>query len=123
MPRATVNTEDTTRYDLKTVPEGFVVLRRMTYGQYVARRELTKLSVESSGRNKDFKGELAMANKLIAKFELEHCVVDHNLEDENGQKLVLHSERDFERLDPRVGQELETLIGNMNNFDDEPEGN
>lgn len=122
MPKATANTEETERKELKSCPGGFVVLRRMTYGQFVARRELTKLSV--SGQKKDFKGELAMASAAVSRFEFEHCIVDHNLEDADGRKLNLHGD-DFGRLDPRIGQEIEGYIGEMNNFadDDEALGN
>lgn len=122
MPKATANTEETERKELKSCPGGFVVLRRMTYGQFVARRELTKLSV--SGQKKDFKGELAMASAAVSRFEFEHCIVDHNLEDADGRKLNLYGD-DFGRLDPRIGQEIEGYIGEMNNFadDDEALGN
>lgn len=119
MPRATVNLETTERHDLKTLPEGWVELRRLTYGQMVQRRAMMKLSVEAGGKNKDFKGELAMASEEITRFEFAHAIIDHNLEDETGRKLNLGSPVDFAALDPRVGTEIETLVTEMNNFDDE----
>lgn len=125
MPRATANTEDFERHELKSCPDGFVNLRRMTYGQVVQRRALMKLSVATSKGSKDFKGEMAMANEEIARFEFSHCIVDHNLEDETGRKLNLASVSDFNKLDPRIGQEIEGLISDMNDFneDDEELGN
>lgn len=123
MPRATVNIEETERHDLKTLPDAFVELKRMTYGQVVARRAMMKLSVESSGKNKDFRGEMAMASKEITQFEFKNCIVDHNLEAEDGRKLNLATPVDFDSLDPRIGQEIEGLIGDMNNFEDEDQEN
>lgn len=125
MPKAIAEVEDTSRRELKSLPGGFVVLRRMTYGQFVQRRAMMKLSVATTGRNKDFRGEMAMASEEIARFEFSHCIVDHNLEDEHGQKLNFSSLVDFNRLDPRVGQEIEGFISEMNNFeeDDEELGN
>ena len=119
MPKAVTTLDETQRFDLKTCPDGYVILRRMTFGQSVQRRAMLKLSVASSKGSKDFKGEMAMANEQITRFEFATCVIDHNLEDENGTKLNFASPVDFSRLDPRVGQEIEKLIGDMNNFNEE----
>jgi hypothetical protein len=118
MPKAVANIDDTDRFELKSCPEGFVVLRRMTYGQTVQRRALMKMSVQSGGSRKSFQGELAMASEEIQKFEFSHCIVEHNLEDVDGRVLNLSGDVDFAKLDPRIGQEIESLIGDMNNFDD-----
>lgn len=118
MPRAVVTTTNE-HFDLKTLPEGFVELRQMTYGQVVQRRSMIKLSFVSSKQQKDFRGEMAAANQEVTMFEFKHCIVDHNLEDENGNRLNLGSPVDFAKLDPRVGQEIEKYISDMNNFDDE----
>jgi len=125
MPRATVNTQNTQHHDLKSLEGGYVVLRSLTYGQIVQRRAMLTLSVEGSGKaNKDFRGEMAMANEQITRFEFAHAIVEHNLEDESGRTLDLSRPVDFDALDPRVGQEIEELISDMNNFDDEedPQG-
>jgi hypothetical protein len=124
MPRATAQVAETTRHELKTCPGGFVELRRMTYGQVVERRALMKLSVTAKKGQKDLAGEMAMANAAITQYEFRHCIVDHNLEDDNGQKLNLSSSVGFSSLDPRIGQEIEKRIGEMNNFEEEDdEGN
>lgn len=123
MPIAVNNIEDTKRFDLKSAPpDGFVVLRRMTYGQVVQRRALMKLSMEMSGgkgRKGDFKGEMAMASVDINNFEFKHCIVEHNLEKADGVLLNLASPVDLQLLDPRVGQEIEGYITQMNNFEAE----
>lgn len=121
MPIAVWNTEDTERHDLKTaLPDGYVILRRMTYGQIVQRRALTKLSLEmSKGNKKDFKGEMALASVEINNFEYAHCIVEHNLQKADGSLLNLASPVDLQLLDPRVGQEIEKLISDMNNFEED----
>src|SRR5882757_2708260 len=109
MPRATVNTEDTDRFELKTLPKqgeeeaGFVVLKRMSFGQLVARRAMMKMSVDMGNKkNKDIKGELAMASREVTQFEFRQCIVDHNLEDPEGRTLNFTNLMDFESLDPKV---------------------
>ena len=123
MPRATANTEDTVEYDLRSLEGGKIELRRMTYGQLLARQELAmQLEVESQqGRGREAKISIQAANAAVAAFEFRHCVVSHNLEDENGQILNLAIEANVLRLDPRIGDEIGTLINNLNQFD--PEGN
>lgn len=121
MPNATVDVESTQRFDLKTLEDGFVVLRRMSYGQILQRRMFTKLEVESSGKKNDFRGEMAMANRRVTEFEFQNCVVDHNLTDKDDRKLDLSRAVDFNQLDPRVGQEIEGYITDMNNFEEDEE--
>lgn len=120
MPIAVNNTEDTITFDLKSAPpDGFVTLRRMTYGQIVQRRALMKMSMDMSGKgkNRDIKGEMAMASVEINNFEFKHCIVDHNLEKADGTKLNFGSPVDLQLLDPRVGQEIEKYITQMNQFE------
>lgn len=124
MPKAVVNLEDTERVELKSLEGAFVVLRRMSFGQITERRALMKLSIASSKGSKDVKGEMAMANAEITRFEFRNCIVEHNLEkDDNGTLLNLSSPVDFASLDPRVGQEIESLIEKRNNFDEADQEN
>ena len=124
MPKAVVNLEDTERIELKTLDGAFVVLRRMSFGQITERRALMKLSIASSKGSKDVKGEMAMANALITQYEFRSCVVEHNLEkDDVGTLLNLSSPVDLASLDPRVGQEIESLIEARNNFDEDDQEN
>lgn len=120
MPKAVANVVETERHDLKSLEGAFVELKRMTYGQSVQRRAMMKLSL--TGKGKSFAGEMAMASEEITRFEFAHCIVDHNLENEDGSKLDLSRPVDFAALDPRVGQEIEALISEMNDIEDE-EGN
>lgn len=126
MPVATANLDPEAPKPLKTAPpDGFVVLRRMTYGQKLERmRHAGKLSVDMRGKGKGgTKGEMEMLQKASTVYDFRNCIVDHNLEDPSGRKLNLHTERDIDALDPRVGEEISTLIDELNNFEaDEDEG-
>lgn len=122
MPNAVVNVEDTERFELKTLPEGFVVLRRLTYGQKLKRRAMTgSMTMRSERGKRDFEAEMQLINEAASQFDFANCVVDHNLEDQDGRKLNLGSKQDLQKLDPRVGDEIETLMDKMNNFESEAE--
>ena len=121
MPFAGVSTA-TEHFDLKTVEGGFVELRRMTYGEKLARQDMVKLSLEM-GKGKDIKGEMAMANKMVTHSDFMNCIIEHNLEkDKNGTPFNFRDYNDFIRLDPRVGEEIDRLINSMNNFEESDEG-
>lgn len=120
MPRATANLNPEDKIELKSCPEGYIVLRRMTYGQKLDRmKHVGKLSVEMGGRGRSARGEMEMLQKASTLYDFKSCIVDHNLEDESGTKLNLGAEHDINRLDPRIGEEISVLIDKLNNFETE----
>lgn len=126
MPRATVNLAATDRVELKSLPKteheegGFVVLRRLTYGQKIHRQQLaTELSMQGDARNKNPEMIMKMTQERVTAFEFANCIVDHNLEDENGKKLDFRSPQSVFMLDPRVGEEIANHIDEMNNFEED----
>lgn len=123
MPRATANIQETERFELKSCPEGFIVARRLTYGEKLERRAMTaNMRVEAQKGKKDFAGEMQLVNEKATMYDFQKCIVDHNLEDEEGNKLNLGTLNDVRRLDPRIGEEIDNLLGELNNFE-EDEGN
>lgn len=123
MPRATADATATERKELKTLPEGFVEVRRLTYGEKIERRAMVSyMKVEAQKGKKDFSGEMQLVNEKATVFDFQRCIIDHNLEDENGTKLNFGNVADIRRLDPRVGEEIDDLLGELNNFE-EDEGN
>lgn len=127
MPRATVST-DTVRHDLKSLPEGFVVLKPMSYGKKMTRsEEAMKMTMKSEsgprkrGQKQSADTEIKMLQKSSTLLDFRTCIVDHNLTDENDQKLDLGNETTFDNLDPRVGEEISILIDELNNFESEEE--
>lgn len=117
MPKATFSSESK-RFELKSLPDGYVVIKRMSYGQSLQRREMGKITLALS-KGRDTTGEMALANKEASYLEFSWCIEEHNLEDENGQLLNLSNRNDIDRLDPRIGQEIDSYINEMNNFEDD----
>lgn len=124
MPKATATVVEPERHELKTLPEGFVVLRRLTYGQKLERKAMSSIaSAESGGRgSKNMKMQIAMINEQAQLYDFTHCIVDHNLTDDNDEKLDFSRVEHVRLLDPRIGEEIERLMDAMNNFEeDDPE--
>lgn len=131
MPLAVVTDNGGKRFELKSCPDAFVVLRQMTYGEWQRRSDLvSRISIESAtpnktGRNnvRDLVQRVDTQSLEVALFEFKTCVKEHNLEDANGRMLQLGNRTDLERLDPRIGREIGQLIDEMNSWDDEEEEN
>jgi hypothetical protein len=121
MPVASARQEVTVRKELKSLPQGYVVLRRMPYGKWLERRALTKLTINSQKGSKDFKGELALLDKRVTEMEFSQCIVEHNLEISDGVPFDFKVPGSLENLDTRVGEEIGTYINEMHDF--ESEGN
>lgn len=115
MPKATTNIADTERFELKTCEGGFVVLRRLNYGEMLERRTMAgKLNFESGKGQENTQAYINMASRVVTEFEFKNCIVDHNLESEGGQLLDFRSGVTISMLDPRIGDEISSLIDKMN---------
>lgn len=115
------------RFDLKSCPDAFVVIRRMTYGEKMQRLELSgKMRILSNKKDPDAIGEINMMNKQISLWEFSNLILEHNLEYqevEDGpiRPLNFRNSADVELLAARIGEEIGTLIDKLNNFEDEEE--
>lgn len=128
MPVATRKTE-TVRRELKTAPpDGFIVLRQLSFDEMLERRDgATKVLMERGvgGRNADAKMAVQIANKWSNRFSFPRCIVEHNLTDENGNPLDFTErgiDQTFRMLDPKIGAEIERLVDELNQEEEEPEG-
>lgn len=120
MPRATVDFNDTKRHELKSLPEAFVVLKRLSYGQKLQRQSMA-MEMEMKQQGKDTQSSFQIAATKVAEFDFKNCIVDHNLEDEQGNKLNFQNPADVHRLHPAIGEEVGELIDGMNSFEDSDE--
>lgn len=122
MPRATVDQTETSRHDLQSLPEGYVVLRKLSYGQMLQRQEMAaEMAMKGDGRGgRSNKAEatIKMMQTLVTEYEFKNCIVEHNLEDENGQNLNFQQPGSIVRLDPRIGDEVSQLIDKLNQFNE-----
>lgn len=123
MPRATV-LKQTERFNLETLKDGdevgWVELRRLSFGEKLdkdAEAMKMRFDVKDAGQGGDMGAEVAMINAAVTQKEFAKCIVDHNLEDENGNKLNFQRAEHVRELDPRVGQEIQDLIAEMNDFE------
>jgi hypothetical protein len=119
VPNATVNTE-ATRHDLKSLPGGFVSLRPLPFGKVLERREnASRMSMEQTGRKTGGKIDFSILQSWSRAFDFKECIVDHNLEDANGDLLDFSKATTLKMLDPKVGSEIEALIDDLNAEEDE----
>jgi len=130
MPVATIINEPE-RFELKTLPEGYVVVRQMSYGERMARSNLTGAMKILKDQKSDYSGELAMETEKITLWDFGNLVVDHNLEGFNDPKdpskgtykLDLKNPQHVKSLNPQVGEEVGTYIDRVNSFDEDEQGN
>lgn len=126
MPAAVVDMNSTEKFDLKSAPpDGWVELRKMTFGQKLVRQQQAmKINMEMRRKGQgNAKANMEMESLQSALLDFKNCVVAHNLTDASGNPLNLSTDFDVQRLDPRVGEEISTYIDQMNNFEEDAEGN
>lgn len=117
MPRATVASQ-AEKFELKSLPEAYVVIRRMTYGEKLNRTD-SMLNMRTTQEDREM--EVRMMSKKIAFQDFANLIVEHNLTDENDRALNFKNAADVERLDPVVGDEVGQLIDKLNSFEDRDE--
>jgi hypothetical protein len=117
MPRATVSTAPQ-RFELKTCPGGWVKMRRMSYGELLTSQDMAfQVQMKASENNSEEADVgVSITRAAISAFQINTCVVDHNLEDENERKLSFSKDADVTSLDPNIGQELTKLIDDLHDW-------
>jgi len=120
MPKALAS-QETVRRDLQYCPpDGFVVLKKMNYGQVLKSRSLaSKIDTPVEGdKSKSMQLEMTLDKQAVYDFSV--SIMDHNLEDEEGKKLNMADISTVQRLDPQVAQEIEGYINELNNPEEAP---
>jgi len=123
MPVAVISGTETEEFNLKSLEGGYVVIRRMTYGEYLQRQQMTSNMKISNNRESDYAGIMELVNKNAIAYEFANCITDHNLEDEKGEKLNFAKPGQVDRLPAKLGNEINTLINKLNAFEEAEEGN
>ena len=125
MPQATV-TQETVRRELKSCPpDGFVELRTLSFHEMNTRSDIASRMYSEQKPNvkkpkeEVVRGYLEIMNVAVTEFEFRNCIINHNLEDENGAQIDFTRPMQAWRLDPKIGQEISKYIDELNNFDDE----
>ena len=124
MPRATVST-DTVRKELKSCPEGYVELRQLSWAEMMKRRDIasrmyadvsTKQGVATQETIRQY---MEVVNVAIMEFEFKNCIIDHNLEDDAGNKLDFSNPMSLQILNPKIGSEIDRYIEELNQEDEQ----
>jgi hypothetical protein len=119
MPKATASKQGQ-KFNLKELPEGYVVLRKLNYGEMLARRNLGMGVTAPFKRDSDsIDMKLDLSQEEVRVYEFSHMVIEHNLEDDGGRKLNLMDRNDISKLDPKIALEIEGYITELNLPDDE----
>lgn len=119
MPVAVVIDNTSDKIPLKTLPpDGYVVVRRMSYGESLAREgKATKLLVAGSD-NRDSKStpqaEVDIQIEVLALWDFANLIVEHNCEDRDGRLLNFRNIDDVKKLSGAVGREIGQIIDDFN---------
>lgn len=125
MARATVS-KATEIKKLTTLPAteedpegGWIELRRLSYGEKLAKdAEAMKMRFAmDSGPTQSMDAELSLISEFVTLMEFSKCIMNHNLTDDNDKPLNFRDPASVRSLDPRVGDEISGLIGEMNDFE------
>lgn len=112
------------RFDLKSCPpDGYVVVRRMTYGEKLKRGSMmTKFRMEM-GKNKSdsMNMDVDLDQEKVSMWEFANLIVEHNLTDDTERPLNFKNMADISRLGPVVGEEIQTYIDKLNSFEEDDE--
>jgi len=112
------------RFDLKSCPpDGYVVVRRMTYGEKLKRQGMmTKFRMEM-GKNKSDGStmDVDLDQEKVSLWEFANLIIEHNLTDGALKPLNFKNMTDIARLGPVVGEEIQTYIDKLNAFEEDDE--
>lgn len=114
MPVGTITNNTSDKIPVNSAPpDGYVVVRRMTYGEELQRSAMVT-SLTIGGNSKDMGGQMDLRTDKVALWDFAHLVVEHNFTDENGVPLNFKNERDVQRLDVVIGKEIGQIIDDFN---------
>lgn len=126
----------TERFDLATCPpDGYIVIRRMEYGDKMMRRGLLgKATVKSEGRRSrsaktgGFEAEMQLINENVTLMEFSKSIIDHNLtiltrpgDASSEVPLDFSNPVHVRLLDGRVGEEIDEIITDYNDWEADEE--
>lgn len=118
-----VVTEPTVREELKSLPGAYVVIRRMTYGQKLTRSQMAmkmRMQIEGGrGAKKEGAIDIDMMNRLTTIWSFQNLIAEHNITDVDDRPLNFKNVADIEKLAGPIGEEIDSLIDKINNFEDE----
>lgn len=117
VPRATISVEPQLVELATCPPDGFVKLRRMTFGELMTSQDMAyQVSMKASQDVNNPDMALDISRAKVTEYQFGTCIVDHNLEDDKGRKLSFKSAQDIHLLDSNIGQEIQASIDDIHNW-------
>lgn len=119
MPKATVDMSPQV-IPLKTLEGGSITVKPLSFGQKKARADIAMRMYSETGDEgmRDNRMYMDMLNRATTVYDFSHCIVEHNLEDEQGRALSFANEATLDVLDPRIGTEIENILAKINGDDE-----
>lgn len=123
MPKATISTENE-RKQLKSCPGGFVELRQLSWAEMMKRRDIASRmyadvsTKQGTATPETIRQYMEVVNVAIMEFEFKNCIVDHNLEDDDGNLLDFSNPMSLQILNPKIGSEIDRYIEELNQEDE-----
>lgn len=108
-------------FELKSLPGGFVKIRRMNYGEKLQRSEMTMSMRMDMADKKNMGADMKMLSRQVSLWSFAKLIVEHNLEKADGSPLNFKNQFDVESLDGVIGEEIDTYIDKVNNFEEDEE--
>lgn len=137
MPLAVVMSKPE-RHDLKTCPGGYVMVRRMSFGEKMTRRGFnSKMDLEMTRGSRSAKSTVDLFNEQMEMYDFSHCIAEHNLtklvnkntglpcdaDDPDAVEVPLDFTKpsDVKLLAGPIAEEIGTVMDKLNNFEEDPE--
>lgn len=108
-------------------PDGYVIIRRMDYGESLKRKDMmASMAMElndKKGANTEetMKLQMKILQGDISIWEFSNLIIDHNITDEKENKLDFKNPNHVKMLRGPVGDEIQMHIDKLNSFEDDHE--
>lgn len=123
MPIAVVE-ENEEKCPLKTCPpDGYVIIKKMNYGQSLERQDMIAeiaMQMPENKRNNP-KMEIKFLQRKTALWEFANLIIDHNLQAKDGRLLNFKNPEDVTLIRGPIGDEIQAYINKFNSFEDDEE--
>lgn len=134
MPVVTIDPGDYERFPLKSAPanpnvqgdeDGYIMARPLPYGQKLKRRDRAgKIAMRQEAGNKRAKGgntvvEMDSFLEHNINTDFAYCIGEHNLLNRDGTPIDFTKPQSYALMDPKVGDEVEKIINEINGDVDE----
>lgn len=120
--------EESKKFMLKSCPpDGFVVIRRMNYGESLKRKDMMASiamemqSKKSKNEAETTKLQMDLLQEKTSLWEFAQLVVEHNITDAKENLLNFRDPAHVKMLVGRIGDEIQMYINEMNSFEDDEE--